>query len=240
MTTVAVLQPGYVPWLGFFRQMIDADIFVYYDDVQFDKHGWRNRNRIKGPAGPVWLSIPVRHSGRPDQPINETEIVPGGPWAKKQVRSVRQLYAHAPHLEPYAAEFEEILERPWTLLVDLDLALVEAMRKWFDIATPIYRSSALGIGGGKVERLINICRHFKADRYLSGNAAKSYIDPALFEAAKIELVWQDYAHPIYPQQHAAFISHLSALDLALNTGPDAARILRSTPTAADAVLHRAE
>lgn len=238
MTTVAVLQPGYAPWLGFFRQMIDADIFVYYDDVQFDKHGWRNRNRIKGTAGPVWLSVPVRHSGRADQTVNETEIVEG-PWAKKQVRTVRQLYARAPHLEPYAAEFAEIIERPWSRLVDLDMALVDAMRRWFAIDTPLYRSSALGIGGGKVERLINICQHFGADRYLSGNAAKSYIDPALFEAARIELAWQDYPHPIYPQLHGDFISHLSALDLALNTGPEAARILRTTPTGTDAGTHRA-
>jgi hypothetical protein len=233
MTTLAILQPGYLPWLGFFRQMIDADIFVYYDDVQFDKHGWRNRNRVKGPAGPVWLSVPVRHTGRADQTVNDAEIVAGTPWAKKQVRTIRQLYARAAHLEPYAGEFEELLGRPWQRLVDLDIALVERMRDWFKITTPLHRSSKLGVGGGKVERLVDICRHFGATRYLSGNAAKSYLDPALFDAAGIELRWQDYAHPVYPQLHGDFTSHLSALDLVLNTGPAAADILRGSGAGID-------
>jgi hypothetical protein len=226
MTTVVILQPGYLPWLGFFRQMIDADVFVYYDDVQFDKHGWRNRNRIKGAAGPLWLTVPVLHKGRSDQLIHETEVANTTPWAEKQLRTIRQLYAKAPHLEPYFTQLSQVLSKPWTHLIDLDMAVVDLMRTWFDISTPVRRSSQLAIGGGKVERLISICRHFNGTRYISGSAAQDYIEEDQFKAAGIELIWQDYRHPVYPQMHGDFISHLSALDLVLNVGPESAAILR--------------
>ncbi len=232
MKTVVILQPGYLPWLGFFRQMIDADVFVYYDDVQFDKHGWRNRNRIKGQAGPLWLTIPVLHKGRSDQTIFETEIANTTPWADKQLKTIRQVYAKAPHLEPYFSELSEVLLTKWERLVDLDMAATELMRRWFAITTPIARSSELGIGGGKVERLINICKHFDASRYISGSAAKDYIAEDQFQAAGIELVWQEYQHPVYPQLHGAFVSHLSALDLAFNAGPESGAILRQPSTSA--------
>ncbi|MBM3512435.1 MAG: WbqC family protein [Alphaproteobacteria bacterium] len=229
MTTVAVLQPGYIPWLGFFEQMARADHFVYYDDVHFDKHGWRNRNRVKGPTGPVWLSVPVRHSGRADQLILETEIVPDIPWAKKQIRTLQQLYAKAPHRDPYLAEFAEIIEHPWRLISDLDMAVGDVMRGWFGITTPIYRSSALGIGGGQSERLVNICKNFGATRYVSGAAARDYLEVTLFDRAGIEVVWQDYRHPTYPQLHGDFVSHLSALDLALNVGASSRRVILGEP-----------
>src|SRR6058998_3901315 len=117
--TLAVLQPGYLPWLGFFDQMRRADVFVYYDDVQFDKHGWRNRNRIKSPAGPHWLSVPVRHHGLGQPSILEVEIEPGTPWARKHVGTLRQFYARAPYVKNYLPALEELLMRPWTHIVDL-------------------------------------------------------------------------------------------------------------------------
>src|SRR5438105_15810490 len=114
--TLAVLQPGYLPWLGFFDQLRRSDVFVLYDDVQFDKHGWRNRNRIKSPAGPQWLTVPVRHKGLNKPAIRDVEIVPGN-WARKHVLSIRQLYARAPHLHRYLPELEEVLMRPFTHLL---------------------------------------------------------------------------------------------------------------------------
>jgi hypothetical protein len=226
MTTVAILQPGYVPWLGFFDQMRRADHFVYYDDVQFDKHGWRNRNRVKGPKGPEWLTVPVRHTGRADQLILETEIVDDAPWARKQIKTLRQLYARAPHLEPYVTELAAVIERPWRLLADLDYAVIDLMRRWLGVTTPTYRSSQIGVGGGKVERLVNLCRHFQAARYLTGDAARDYLDLGLFAAAGVDVIWQDYKHPAYPQLHGDFVSHLSALDLVFNCGADSGEVLR--------------
>jgi hypothetical protein len=225
--TVAILQPGYLPWLGFFEQLARSDVFVIYDDVQFDKHGWRNRNRIKSPAGPHWLTVPVLHSGK-NLPTNAAvEIDHTQPWARKHLGSIRQFYGRAPHLARYWPELEELLQRRWTLLIDLDLALVNLHARWLGLERPLLRSSALGIAGGQSERLLQHCLHFGATRYLSGSAAREYLDVALFARHGIEVVWQDYVHPVYPQQHGAFVSHLSTLDLLLNCGEQSRSILLS-------------
>jgi hypothetical protein len=225
--TVAVLQPGYLPWLGFFDQLARSDVFVIYDDVQFDKHGWRNRNRVKSPAGPHWLTVPVLHSGK-NSPANHTvEIDQTQPWARKHLGSIRQFYGSAPFLSLYFPELEELLHRQWLRLIDLNLALLGLLCRWLDLRPTIVRSSLLGLSGGQSERLLNHCLHFGATRYLSGSAARDYIDTALFGRHGIEIVWQDYAHPVYPQLHGAFVSHLSTLDLLLNCGEQSRSILLS-------------
>lgn len=225
MTVLAVLQPGYLPWLGFFDQVRRADIFVYYDDVQFDKQGWRNRNRIKTAQGIQWLSVPIRHSGRMGQRIDEVEIVSSLPWAHKHLASIRQAYARAPFLETYLPELQAVLSSDWQRLVELDIAISELMCRWFGLTTQRLRASTLAIEGDRNERLLWLCRHVGADRYLSGNAAQSYLDVTAFAAAGITVEWQDYAHPSYPQLHGPFEPYLSALDLLLNMGPQAADIL---------------
>ncbi|HUI22524.1 MAG TPA: WbqC family protein [Methylocella sp.] len=228
MTTIAILQPGFLPWLGFFDQMLRCDIFVYYDDVQFDKHGWRNRNRIKAPSGPLWVTIPVLHSGKQGQRIIDTEVDNNKSWARKMIATIRQNYVRAPHLAFYLPELELVLAAPWRFLVDLDLAVADLMCRWFEVKRPVFRASALGIPGGKSSRLLSICQHFSATRYLSGNAAQDYLDVALFEDAGIAVEWQNYRHPTYPQLHGDFIPYLSALDLVLNAGRDSISILRGT------------
>lgn len=224
MTTVAALQPGYLPWLGFFDQMRRSDVFVYYDDVQYDKHGWRNRNRIKTPEGPLWLTVPVLDKGRHGQSVLEAEIDGRAPWARKHLGSVRQYYPKAPYFDAIYPELESLLRRPWRFLVDLDLAMADWLSDWLGVRSTIARSSELGINGERSERLLEICRHFGADRYLSGNAAQSYLDADLFAAQGVHVEWQDFRHPIYPQQNGGFLSHLSALDLLLNVGPASAEI----------------
>src|SRR5262245_47797799 len=134
--TLAVLQPGYLPWLGFFDQMRRADVFVYYDDVQYDKHGWRNRNRIKSPAGPLWLTVPVRHAGLGKPKILDIEIEPSASWVRKHVGSLRQYYGHAPFVDRYLPALEALLQQPWTRLVDLDLAVAATLADWLMITTP--------------------------------------------------------------------------------------------------------
>jgi hypothetical protein len=219
--TVVVLQPGYLPWLGFFDQLHRADVFVYYDDVQFDKHGWRNRNRIKTQTGPSWLTVPVRHGGKGFQTILNVEIDVRTPWARKHVSSIRQAYARAPFVTRYLPALEELLERKWERLVDLDIALAALMAQWFGLQRRIERSSTLGIEGSRSERLVNICRRFGATKYLSGDAAQNYLDTALFVQHGVRVEWQQYVHPAYPQLHGEFVPYLSALDLLLNCGDDA-------------------
>jgi hypothetical protein len=219
--TVVVLQPGYLPWLGFFDQLRRADVFVYYDDVQYDKHGWRNRNRIKTQDGPQWLTVPVRHGDDGFPRIVDVEIDGRTPWARKHAASIRQAYARAPFLSEYMPALEALLHRKWERLVDLDVACAALMAEWFGLERRIERSSALGIRGERSERLVKICRHFGAARYVSGDSARAYLDIAAFQSEGIAVEWQEYAHPTYPQLHGPFVPYLSALDLVLNCGPEA-------------------
>jgi hypothetical protein len=224
LTALTVLQPSYLPWLGYFDQMSKADVFVWYDDVQFDKHGWRNRNRIKGPKGPLWLTVPVRHKGRTHQSINTVEIDNEKSWRRKHLLSVEQLYARAPFYAAAIPRLAHILNQQWGRLVDLSIATTEWLANEFVIGTPLYRASQLGIEGDRSGRLINFCRHFQATHYISGDAAREYLDVSQFSAAGIEVVWHSYQHPQYPQLHGDFVPYLSALDLLLNVGPKAHKL----------------
>ena len=224
--TLVVLQPGYLPWLGFFDQMQRSSVFIYYDDVQFDKHGWRNRNRVKAPDGaPHWLTVPVLHSGRNWPAILEVEIDNRGAWARKHVGTLRQFYAKAPHLHRYLPALEEMLERRWTLLVDLDLAVTGLVCGWLGLERRMLRASTLGISGKQSERLLALCQHAGAQRYLSGDSARDYLDTDLFGQHGIEVEWQNYVHPVYPQQHGGFVPYLSIVDLLFNCGEESAAIL---------------
>jgi hypothetical protein len=220
-----VLQPGYLPWLGFFDQLRRADVFVYYDDVQFDTHGWRNRNRIKTQTGPQWLTVPVRHSGVGRPRVMDVEIDARTAWPRKHVESLRQAYARAPHVNPYLPQLAEVLERKWERLVDLDLAAVDVIRGWLGLDRRIVRSSELGIEGAQSERLVRICRHFGARTYYSGAAARSYLDVGLFDRHGIQVVWQEFAHPVYPQLHGDFVPYLSIVDLVFNCGAASPAVL---------------
>lgn len=223
--TLCVLQPGYLPWLGFFDQMRRSDVFVVYDDVQYDKHGWRNRNRIKSPKGPHWLTVPVRHKGLGWPKINEVEIDNQTPWAKKHIGTIRQFYGKAPYVHQYLPMLEELLLKPWALLVELNLAVTLMMCDWLGLQRRIVRSSSLAIEGAQSERLYKLCEHFGASRYLSGDSAKNYLDLDLFNRNNVSVVWQQYQHPVYPQQHGEFVPFLSALDLVLNCGPESSEVL---------------
>ncbi len=224
---LAVLQPSYLPWLGYFDQIDRVDVFVYYDDVQYDRNGWRNRNRVKGPNGPVWLTVPVKHTGRGLQRICDVEIDGQRNWAQKHLRSIAQFYAKAPYVNDYIPRLTELLGQTWTHLADLDIAINEAIIEWLGLGARVVRSSTLRVEGDRNERLIHICRHFGAGHYLSGNAAKSYVDLEAFAASGISVEWQDYEHPNYSQLHGTFVSHLSTIDLLMNAGPETLRILRS-------------
>ncbi len=225
MTTLAVLQPSYLPWLGFFDQVRRSDHFVFYDDVQFDKHGWRNRNRVKSSGGAVWLTVPVRAHGRMGQRINEVEIADGVPWTRKHLQTIEQLYAQSPHRAAYLPELSELLQRKWERLADLDIELSRLMCHWFGLSRTMHRASELDIHGDRNTRLLALCKYFGADTYLSGDAAKDYLDVELFEENDVRVVWQSFKHPEYPQLHGDFIPYLSALDLLLNVGDDSRLVL---------------
>jgi hypothetical protein len=229
---VVVLQPGYLPWLGFFDQLRRADVFVYYDDVQYDTHGWRNRNRIKTQTGPLWLTVPVRHSGLGFPRILDVEIDARRPWARKHLASIRQAYAAAPYLHRYVPELEATLHSRWERLVDLDIAVTSLMAGWLGLERRVERSSTLGIDGTRSDRLLRICQRFGATVYVSGKAARSYLDVPLFEQHGIRVEWQHFTHPVYPQLHGEFVPFMSAIDVLLNCG-DAAQLMLTDGPAPD-------
>lgn len=228
MKTLAVLQPSFLPWLGYFDQMKRADVFVLYDDVQFDKHGWRNRNRIKSLAGePHWVTVPVLSRNQSKPAVKDIAIDNSQKWARKQLGTIRQFYCKAPHFDEHYGRLEEILSKPHTLLIDLNLEIIRWFCDLLEIKTEIILASELGIEGEQSERLLKLCQHFGASRYLSGNAAQDYLDCALFEKNNVEVVWQNYEHPIYTQINGPFVPYLSALDLFLNVGANGAELFKS-------------
>lgn len=224
---IAVLQPGYLPWLGYFDQELSVDRFVLYDDVQYDRRGWRNRNRLKTPNGPVWLTVPVEQKGRYDQIIRDVRIDNSRPWKKKHLGTVETFYRKAPYFDRLYPEFESILMRDWEYLWELDLEIARWLNGVIGIDTPVMLASELNASGRKSERLLDICRKLGATQYYSGAAARHYLDIELFERAGIEVFFQEYEHPVYPQLYGKFISHLSVLDLLMIAAPEARSIISS-------------
>lgn len=226
---VVVLQPSYLPWLGYFDQLYKSDIFVLYDDVQYDKHGWRNRNRIKTPQGAQWLTVPVltRHQGKPTN--REVRISPGDPWRRKHLQALRLHYGNAAAFAEVFPALEAWLAAEWEWLWQLNLAGLRLLCELLGIRRDIRLSSTLGIGGARSERLVRICQALGADAYLSGDAARDYLDPSAFAAAGIRLEYQAYRHPTYAQLHGAFVSHLSVVDLLMNHGRRSLEILVDVP-----------
>lgn len=224
---VVILQPGYLPWLGFFDQLDLADEFVMYDDVQYDRRGWRNRNRIKTPDGPCWLTVPVTQKGRFTQSLLETRVCYDTAWPEKHLKTIHRYYSPAPYFADLYSVVQEVLQTRHEFLVDLDLALIHGLAGRLGIATKLWRSSELNIYGGKTERLLDICLHLGATAYLTGNAAHNYIDLDRFTEQGIEVQFHDYEHPRYEQLHGEFVPYLSIIDLMFNHGPDSLARLTS-------------
>ncbi len=220
--TVAILQSNYVPWKGYFDLMARVDEFVVYDDVQYTRRDWRNRNRFKAPEGVRWLTIPVQVKGRYDQRIEET-FVSDPDWAERHWQTLRSWYRKAPHFERYEAELESLYrgtrERG---LSAINRRFLERLRDLLGIRTPLRASSEYATSGQKTERLLGICAAAGATRYLSGPAAREYLDEERFRAAGVEVQWMSYeGYPEYPQLHGPFEHGVSVLDLLLNVGEEA-------------------
>lgn len=225
MTRLVVLQPSFLPWLGHLDQYDWADVFVLYDDTQFDKNGWRNRNRILTPNGVTWLTVPVKTKGL-NKPLNtEVPINNQGKWQKKMLASIRQSYSKKAYFKDYFHGLETALSQPYELLVDLNLATFRWLTESLGLPWKVHRSSELNIPGRKTERLVAICEKFKATDYLTGDAAKDYLDERQFEDAKVNVHWHNYQHPVYDQGTEEFHPYLSVVDLLFREGPRTLEIL---------------
>ena len=222
-----ILQPSFIAWRGYHHQVHRADHFVFYDDVQYDKHGWRNRNRVKTANGTTWLTVPVHAKGAIDQgrEIREITIDWTARFAEKHLATIRQAYRKAPFYDRYVGILEKAYEARPEHLADLTIGLTEAIARELGSKTHFHRSSQMRIGGAPTERLVNIVKSLGCDHYISGPSAKDYVEEDLFAKAGIKLEYQTYDYPEYPQLHPPYDPQVSILDLLFMTGPEAPRYI---------------
>ena len=226
---VSAHQPQYMPWLGYFAKIASSDLFVFLDDVQYKKREFQNRNRIRTERGEEWLTVPVRQSGRYHQPIRAVEIETTIPWGRSHLDRIRRAYRRAPHYAELDPDIEKILLAGYTRLQDLCVDLVRLFLDRLGIATPIRFESELrsefGAFGTATARIVGICGALGADTYLSGAGGRDYMDLELCAAAGLAVSFQDFRHPVYRQQHGAFLPNMCVIDLLANEGPAARSIL---------------
>jgi hypothetical protein len=221
---LAIIQPSYIPWRGYFHQIQKADVFMFYDDVQYDKHGWRNRNRVKTANGTTWLTIPVAARGNvvESTPILEIRCA-SGQWRRKHWSTLRQSYGRAPHFERYAPLLEAFYEGREERLAELTVYLTRELARELRIEhTRFVRSSELpGIQGSGTDRLIALLRATGADHFISGPRARAYIDEPKLAAAGVTLEYMVYDYPEYEQLYPPYDPRVSILDLLFMLGPEA-------------------
>ncbi len=224
---IAIIQSNYIPWKGYFDIINSVDEFILYDEIQYTKNDWRNRNQIIGPNGKQWLTIPVKQNSLA-QRICDTKIAQPN-WAKKHWKTLSLNYAKSQFFRDYKDNFEELyLGDAAEFLSEINYRFITGICKVLGIKTKISWSSDYELGEGKIERLINLCQQVGANEYISGPAAKNYIDNELFESAGIKLTWMDYSgYKEYDQLYPPFEHSVSILDLIFSCGPEAIKYMRS-------------
>ncbi len=228
---VAAHQPAYLPWLGYFDKIARCDVFVVMDDLQYEAQNFQNRNRVKVNNGAAWLTLPLQRGPRDERICDKrisNDASPKEHWQRRSWQTLLTHYRRAPHFDRYAEALEHVYTRPWESLVELDLHLLKLMLGWLGISRPVVRASSLELAGQKTDRILDLCRRVGADTYLSGSGgSRGYLDVDQLTGAGVQVAWQRFEHPSYPQRYPdlGFISHLSAIDLILNCGPASGKIL---------------
>lgn len=215
---VAIHQPNYLPWFGFFKKIVACDAFVLLDSVPFSKNNIQNRTRIKTASGEVWLTIPVLTKGRYGQPTNEVRINNQERWRKRHLKTISQNYGRSPFYQDFSGIIETTLDRDWPLLADLTISLIREVCRRLEIERTFYRASDLDATGTRTDLLVSICSALGADTYLSGKGGMKYQDEALFREAGIDISYPAFEHPVYSQLYGPFLPGLSIIDLLFNCG----------------------
>jgi len=223
---IAVHQPQYLPWLGYFDKMRIADAFCYLDNVQYKKNEWQNRNRIKTARKWQWVTVPVHY--RFPEKLNDVKINNTEKWRKKHLQALITNYSRAPFYRDFFPIFDEALNRDWDSLAELNIHLTEQIRIALNLhCKPAVRASELSLREDPTERIIDICLELGGDSYLSGRDGAKYMQLERFAQSGIEVVFQDFNHPAYPQQFGDFQSDLSIVDLLFNCGPESMEIIQA-------------
>jgi hypothetical protein len=231
---VAILQSCYIPWKGFFDLIRRVDEFILYDDAQYTKRDWRNRNRIKTPNGPLWLTVPVETKGKYFDAIKNIRVSDRR-WNERHWRSIQASYSRAPHFSRYKADLETLfLGCRSELLSEINFRFISHFCQTLSITTTLKWSMDYTASDSRTERLVGLCRQAGATEYLTGPAARAYIDPWLFEAAGITLTYMSYqGYPEYEQLHPPFDHYVSIIDLLVHAGPDALAYMLPLPVATE-------
>lgn len=220
------MQPGYLPWLGFFELIDQCDQFVILDDVQYTKRDWRSRNKIRTKNGWIWLTVPILSKGREEQLIKDVEINNDISWNNDHLNSIKINYSKAPFFDKYIEFFETLYNQRWEHLIDLNMDIIYFLTKEINISTPFVLSSSLSISNlSKNQRIIEICKKLNADELYDSKAAESFIDIELFKKEGIKVIFQDYKHPEYEQSYKPFIGYLSVIDLLFNEGTNSKNLI---------------
>lgn len=217
--TVVIHQPDFLPHLGFFQRLLHADLYIALDHAQFvngTSRSWTHRDKIKTPRGAQWLTVSVRKAPR-ETPINAIALS-NTDWRIQNLNLLRENYHQASFFDEIYPELQNLYAAPCTWLVEFTMASIEMLSRLLGISVPTVLSSSLRPAWHKNELLVELLRKVGATHYLSGLGARDYFDPAPFSAAGIEVIWQDFKHPVYPQLHGDFEPYLSSIDLLFNCG----------------------
>lgn len=229
--TVVIHQPDFLPYLGFFHRLIDADLFVILDNAQYvngTSQSWMNRDKLKTSQGEKWLTVSVKKASR-ETSINQIELSESAEWKKSNLNLIQHNYRQSPYFTEIYPHLEKLYAYEGNLLYEFNLHSIRMLMKLFDIEVTEVFASTLNTVGKKNELLVDILQKVGATTYLSGVGAKAYFEPELYESAGIEVVWQGFVHPVYPQLHGPFIPYLSSIDVLFNCGIEESRkILRSS------------
>ena len=215
---ITIHQPEYLPYIAFFDRISKADVFVVLDNVQYQKNGFINRNKIKTSNTWQWLTVPVKQR-EALKSINKIEIDNQTDWKSKHWKALLYNYNKAPYFKKYSDFFEKTYKQNWGLLVDLDIYLIKNIMDMLGLKKEIKISSLLNAKGKADDLLVNICKELEADTYLSGPGGRGYMDLEKFKKQNINVVFQEFSHPIYAQQFGEFIPNLSIIDLLFNDNP---------------------
>ena len=226
MKKVAILQSNYIPWKGYFDMIAAVDEFVLYDDMQYTRRDWRNRNQIKTPQGVQWLTVPVQVKGKYDQKIKAT-VIDGSDWAVAHWKALAQNYRRAPYFDEVVAWLEPLYIESYTHISQLNRRFIEAICHFLGIKTVISNSWDYTLLDGKIERLADLCKQAGGTEYISGPSAKDYLEERIFADMGITLTWFDYTgYPEYTQLWGEFTHGVTILDLLFNCGKDTHRYMR--------------
>jgi hypothetical protein len=215
---IGAIQSSFIPWRGYFDFIASVDYFVFYDDIQFSKGGWRNRNKVKTSKGVEWLSVPVLHKEL-FQLVIDTKIDNSTPWRKKHWGTWSANYRAAPHFDVVMQILSDLDHTEDMTISQLNIKLTRRICKYLNISTPMMLSSELALVGNKTDRLIDLLKKMNANTYLSGPSADNYLDREAFRRNGIQLEYKSYDYAPYPQLWGDFVGEVTVLDLIANCGP---------------------